>query len=138
MVYAEEPDAFDSAEVALLTELVNDLAYGIQALRTKVEHQRAEEALHREKAFTESIIDSLPDSFFVIDSTGRYVRWNQNAGKALGYSAEEFAAIRPSGPRGGRRSTFGSSKMQEGLDEGRVPPQTSACWRRTAGRIHTS
>jgi PAS domain S-box-containing protein len=44
-IYAEEPDAFDPQEVQLLTELSNDLAYGIQALRTRAERQRTEEAL---------------------------------------------------------------------------------------------
>ncbi len=40
-VYATEPDAFDAAEVQLLVELADDLAYGIQALRTKAAHGRA-------------------------------------------------------------------------------------------------
>ena len=44
-IYAEEPEAFDSAEVELLTELRDDLAYGIQALRIKAEHELAEEVL---------------------------------------------------------------------------------------------
>jgi PAS domain S-box-containing protein len=117
-VYAEEPDAFDSAEMALLTELADDLAYGIQALRTRVEHQRAEEALHNEQAFTESIIDSLPDSFFIIDSTGRYVRWNRNAGKALGYSAEEFATLDFLAHVAEAERPLAASKMQEALTKG--------------------
>jgi len=46
-VYADEADAFDSAEVQLLTQLSDDLAYGIQALRTRAERKRAEEALRQ-------------------------------------------------------------------------------------------
>ena len=44
-IYATEPDAFDDEEVKLLTELSNDLAYGIMALRTRAERKQAEEAL---------------------------------------------------------------------------------------------
>jgi PAS domain S-box-containing protein len=44
-IYAEAPDAFDSEEVQLLTGLTEDLAYGIQALRTRAQRQQAEEAL---------------------------------------------------------------------------------------------
>ncbi|TEU11347.1 MAG: PAS domain S-box protein, partial [Anaerolineales bacterium] len=33
-IYAAEPDAFDADEVKLLTELADDLAYGVMALRT--------------------------------------------------------------------------------------------------------
>ena len=49
-IYAEEPDAFDSAEVELLTELRDDLAYGIQAIRTKADRERAEEVLRQSEA----------------------------------------------------------------------------------------
>lgn len=47
MVYAAEPDTFDAAEVELLTELAEDLAYGITALRTRTERQRIEAELRR-------------------------------------------------------------------------------------------
>ncbi len=41
-IYAHEVNAFDTEEVKLLTELANDLAYGIKALRTRDEQKRAE------------------------------------------------------------------------------------------------
>jgi transcriptional regulator with GAF, ATPase, and Fis domain len=44
-IYSSEPNAFDPEEVNLLTELANDLAYGIVALRTRADRERAEEAL---------------------------------------------------------------------------------------------
>ena len=46
-IYAAEPDAFDAEEVELLTELAHNLAFGIVALRTRAERQRAEQALQR-------------------------------------------------------------------------------------------
>jgi signal transduction histidine kinase/CheY-like chemotaxis protein len=46
-IYASEPDAFDEEELALLRALADDLAYGIVALRTRVERARAEEALRK-------------------------------------------------------------------------------------------
>jgi PAS domain S-box-containing protein len=45
MIYAAEPNAFGPDEVSLLTELASDLAYGIAALRTKAERERAEEEI---------------------------------------------------------------------------------------------
>ena len=44
-IYATEPGAFGAEEVKLLTELADDLAFGIVALRTRAERKRAEEAL---------------------------------------------------------------------------------------------
>ena len=44
-IYAPEPEAFGPEEVKLLTELADDLAFGITALRTRLERARARVAL---------------------------------------------------------------------------------------------
>ncbi len=49
-IFASEPDAFDEEEVKLLTELSEDLAYGIRALRSRAERRKAEEEKERMEA----------------------------------------------------------------------------------------
>lgn len=44
-IYSAEPSSFSPEEVSLLEELANDLAYGIQALRIRLEHAEAEKKL---------------------------------------------------------------------------------------------
>ncbi|MFP4438693.1 MAG: GAF domain-containing protein [Chloroflexaceae bacterium] len=44
-IYADEPEAFDGEAVRLMTELANDLAFGVSNLRLRSAHQQAEEAL---------------------------------------------------------------------------------------------
>lgn len=44
-IYAAEADAFGEQEIELLTELVSDLAFGIQTLRTRAERDNAEQQL---------------------------------------------------------------------------------------------
>jgi PAS domain S-box-containing protein len=44
-IYAREPDAFSEDEVNLLTELADDLAYGVTYLRTQAARLQAEKAL---------------------------------------------------------------------------------------------
>jgi putative nucleotidyltransferase with HDIG domain len=46
-IYSKQPDAFDEAEVKILTEMANDLAYGITALHTRIKHRQAETALQK-------------------------------------------------------------------------------------------
>lgn len=46
-VYAEEPDAFDVDEFELLTEVAQDLAFGIALLRTRSEQERAHATIER-------------------------------------------------------------------------------------------
>ena len=43
-IYSAEPDAFCEEEVKLLTELANDIAYGIAVMEMRSKHERAEEA----------------------------------------------------------------------------------------------
>ncbi|NIA24582.1 MAG: GAF domain-containing protein [Gammaproteobacteria bacterium] len=55
-VYAEEPYAFDSDEISILTELTNDLAYGMAAHRTRAALETTEDRL---KAFVTSTAHHL-------------------------------------------------------------------------------
>ncbi len=47
LIYASEPDAFDSTEVGLLEKLGENIAYGIEALRAQKERAEAMAALER-------------------------------------------------------------------------------------------
>ncbi|MGV8711584.1 MAG: diguanylate cyclase domain-containing protein [Nitrosomonas sp.] len=62
---AIEPDAFDEEEVKLLSELADDLAYGITNLRMRVEHQAAEATIAR-LAYYDSLTE-LPNRNFMLE-----------------------------------------------------------------------
>ena len=47
-------------------------AFGLDLTARK----RAEEAANREQLFSKAIVDSIPGAFYLLDETGRYVRWN--------------------------------------------------------------
>ena len=46
-IYAARPDAFDQSELALLTELASDLAFGLNALHARAEIHRQRQQLER-------------------------------------------------------------------------------------------
>jgi two-component system cell cycle sensor histidine kinase/response regulator CckA len=48
-IYAAEVDSFDGEEVEVLTELANDLAFGLAVLRTRAERQRTADALEESR-----------------------------------------------------------------------------------------
>ncbi len=70
-IYATQPNAFDEAEVRLLTELANDLAYGIKALRTQMERQQAQAALRESKQRLDDILNSFEDVVWSVSATTR-------------------------------------------------------------------
>jgi signal transduction histidine kinase len=53
-IFAGEPDAFDSEEVGQLEELANNVAYGVIALRTRAQRERAELELQKAKDAAEA------------------------------------------------------------------------------------
>ncbi|MFA5117286.1 MAG: ATP-binding protein [Candidatus Omnitrophota bacterium] len=55
-IYSKEPDPFTEKEVQLLSELADNLAYGIMAIRLRVEHSKAEDILQRDKDTFERLV----------------------------------------------------------------------------------
>ena len=47
-IYSQQPDAFHPEEVRLLDKLADDLAFGIATLRTRAQHQQAEQRIQRQ------------------------------------------------------------------------------------------
>jgi PAS domain S-box-containing protein len=54
------------------------------------DRKRAEEALRREKAFTDAVIDSLPGSFYVLDEAGNYLRGNSILSVITGLAPDQI------------------------------------------------
>jgi len=87
-LYAGTPNAFTAEEITLLTEMAGDLAYGIQALRTREAHRRAEEALREQREFLRTVIDTVPNFIGVKDAESRFVLVNRALADAYGTTPE--------------------------------------------------
>ena len=79
MLYAGEVDAFSAREVKLLTELVGDLAFGVQNLRTRVAQKAAEAKLASTQEQLETMVAAMPDAVFFKDGEGRWLITNKAA-----------------------------------------------------------
>lgn len=80
----------------VLANQLSKLAFqNIQQARFITDRKRAEKELVEEKAFSDSVIDSLPGIFYLFDQEGRLRRWNDNFECVSGYSAEELWNMEP-------------------------------------------
>ncbi|NJN65854.1 MAG: PAS domain S-box protein [Chloroflexaceae bacterium] len=82
-IYAQEPDAFDEAEIDLLKELASDLTYGIVALRTRDEHRRIESRLA-------NILEIAVNAMIAVDAHHRVLLFNPAAELTFGYHRHEM------------------------------------------------
>ena len=93
-IYAKDVNAFSDEEVRLLNELAEDLTYGIQAHRTRLQHQQAEEALKMREEIFSSIVSQAVDAIVLVDAdTGRFSEFNASAHENLGYTRNEFTKL---------------------------------------------
>ncbi len=89
--YSGKPDAFDADEVGLLSELAEDLAFGIRALRDRAAHRRVEQTLARERGLLKTLIATLPDLIWLKDPAGVYLACNARFERL--YGAQEAAIV---------------------------------------------
>src|SRR4030042_819392 len=62
-------------------------------VRDVTEHKQAEEALVRERKFSDVVVNSSPGLFFVFDDKGNIIQSNRNAEKVTGYSTKEISKM---------------------------------------------
>ncbi len=90
-IYAAVAGVFDAREVALLSALAGDLAFGITALRTRSERDQSDVALHESEARYRLLFDSNPHPMWLCDrETLAFLTVNDAAVNSYGYSREEF------------------------------------------------
>jgi PAS domain S-box-containing protein len=87
-IYSADPAAFDEAELSLLEELAEDVAYGLGALRTRAHQDLAEQALHQSVARLRSLVDNAAYGIGHISLEGYFVAANPALVRMLGYDSE--------------------------------------------------
>jgi PAS domain S-box-containing protein len=93
-VYDNRTDAFEPAEVALLSDLASDLAFGLRAQRDRQERRVAEERLRQLQTLHEAILNSAAYGIHLIDTAGRIVFENPAASRMLGAGVAELIGKR--------------------------------------------
>jgi PAS domain S-box-containing protein len=67
----------------------------VWSFRDITTRQRAEEALRKEKIFSDKVINSLPGIFYLFDEKGHMLQWNKNVEIVSGYSSDEIEKMNP-------------------------------------------
>ena len=67
----------------------------VGAVHDITERKQMEEAVLKERDFSDALLNSLPGALYFYDHTGKFIRWNRNLEVVSGYSREEIARMHP-------------------------------------------
>lgn len=93
-IYSEQVGSFERSEVELLTEMANNLAYGITAIRSQEESKRATEALQDAERRYRQLVEQVPAISYVAEpgEFGRFHYISPQVEHILGFTPEEWMA----------------------------------------------
>jgi PAS domain S-box-containing protein len=88
-IYAAEPYAFGAEEIGLLEAMADDLAFGITALRLRVEQEQTRNALRASSELLERMFSNIHMAVAYMDDGFNFIRVNRAYAEA-GRHPEEF------------------------------------------------
>ena len=91
-IYSQDPDPFSEDEVTLLSELADDLAYGIQTLRLRAAQSKAEEALRASEARLSRAQEIAHLGSWELDVANNNLSWSDEVYRIFGLQSKEFGA----------------------------------------------
>lgn len=95
-IYATEADAFDEGEVKLLMELADDLAYGIVALRTRVEREHAmEESRQNAAKLSKTLLETIGTIGSALEKRDPYTAGHQRQVAKLAHAIAQEMKLAP-------------------------------------------
>ena len=92
-IYSAKADAFDDNEVRLLTELADDLAFGITSIRTREARIRAESELEKSEERFKDLYENAPIAYFRVGIDRIIMSCNRRAVELSGYYCAELPGM---------------------------------------------
>jgi PAS domain S-box-containing protein len=93
-IYSGQVHSFEKSEVELLTEMANNLAFGITALRSQEESRRVTAALQEAEAKYRQLVEQVPAISYVAETGafGPFLYMSPQVTTILGYKPEDCLA----------------------------------------------
>ena len=88
------------------------------AVQDITERKQIEEAILKERDFSDAMLNSLPGILYFYDQTGKFLRWNRNLEIVSGYSGEEIARMNPLDFFVGAEKEYIARRIQEVFENG--------------------
>jgi CheY-like chemotaxis protein len=87
--FSPYPGFFTDSEIALLSELCEDISYALETIDLEVSRRRVKDELEQARHRLANIINFLPEPVFAIDRSGTVIIWNRAMEQLTGTSADD-------------------------------------------------
>jgi PAS domain S-box-containing protein len=104
--------------ITLVRDKEDSVLFFIAMIMDITEQKKVEETLLHEQEFTFTALNSLPGVFYIISSSGKFLRWNENFEKITEYSSREFGLMSPMDLFDGPDKDLIRERIQEVFDTG--------------------
>ncbi len=93
-IYSEQAGSFESSEVELLSEMANNLAFGITAIRAQEEGRRVTAALQEAERRYRQLVEQVPAISYIAEpgEAGRFHYISPQVEHILGFTQQEWMA----------------------------------------------
>jgi len=118
LVNANEKDFFQDAEMALLGQAASDISFGLDSAAREEERRQAEVVAVAERAFSDTIIESMAGVLYLYDEHGQFLRWNRDFETVTGYAAHEIVQMHPAEFFSDRDRPLLTAKIKEVFEKG--------------------
>jgi PAS domain S-box-containing protein len=108
----------DSRETPFLRSQSGEVRQILGIAHDVTDQMRMQQAVLKEKDFSEAMLNSLPGVFYFYDHAGTFLRWNRNFEELTGYSAGEIAQMHPLDFFEGQEKEIIAERIQRVFDNG--------------------
>lgn len=105
-------------EITIVPIEQNGTGFFCSFIRDITERKRTQDAIIKERDFSEKLVDGLPGIFYFFDSKGKFIRWNKQLEIISGYTADEIGRMHPSEFFAPTEKETVSNQMKEVLKRG--------------------
>lgn len=109
----------DSRETPFLRAESGEVLQILGIAHDVTDQMRMQEAVLKERDFSEAMLNSLPGVFYFYDRAGKFLRWNRNFEELTGYTSEELAQKQPLDFFEGEEKEYIAERIERVFAEGK-------------------
>lgn len=125
-VYSENPHSFEKRDIDLFKEISFDITFALENLETKKKKEEYENKLLEEKEFSDSLINTLPEFFILIDREQKIVKGNRNFFNLFELEEKDINELSPLDLIAGESKMLAAEKLQNVFRSGKETMEVTA------------